>query len=324
MPGTTTQRDGSSSAHPKWSIEGVRDYFQTVIHANEVRYEEDRANIRSLIEATELRYEQKFQMQERALAVALATLADVRREQDLRHEQRYDALLRAAAAESVAIQATREAKESAIYAKIRDTKEHFESVLELRERAVVIASTSLLATMAEHEKINREGDKMVMARCDSQQASTALVIEACVAGSIARKNEWLLTAEALRDRLDTSIAVQTSAVMKAELANEKRFDGVNEFRAALADQQRLLIPRAEVDVIVQSLSEKLEINNEGLRDHGSRIVALATAAKSEASGLHSGWGYAVGVVGLVLSVLALVSLFSHGIVALPIPSPIHP
>lgn len=47
------------------------------------------------------------------------------------------------------------------------------------------------------------------------------------------------------------------AVQKAEVATEKRFESVNEFRATLDNQQRTLIPRSEVDVIKLSLEEKI-------------------------------------------------------------------
>jgi hypothetical protein len=47
------------------------------------------------------------------------------------------------------------------------------------------------------------------------------------------------------------------AVQKAEVATEKRFESVNEFRGTLDNQQRTLIPRSEVDVIKMSLEEKI-------------------------------------------------------------------
>jgi len=48
------------------------------------------------------------------------------------------------------------------------------------------------------------------------------------------------------------------AVVKAELATEKRFDGVNEFRAALSDQTASFIPRAEAIQRIDSNVEKIE------------------------------------------------------------------
>lgn len=58
----------------------------------------------------------------------------------------------------------------------------------------------------------------------------------------------------------TSLALNASekAVTKAEMATEKRFDSVNEFRAQLKDQAALLIPREEANAKFTSLEEKIE------------------------------------------------------------------
>ena len=97
--------------------------------------------------------------------------------------------------------------------------------------------------------------------------------------------------------VNAALAAADRAVSKAERAADKRFEGVNEFRATLADQQRTLIPRSEVDVIVRSINEKL-----------ARLETINTARQGESTGVRGGWGYAVGVFGLVLAILSLVSL----------------
>jgi hypothetical protein len=48
------------------------------------------------------------------------------------------------------------------------------------------------------------------------------------------------------------------AVAKAETANEKRFDSVNEFRAQLADQANTFIPRTEAVTRINSEADKLD------------------------------------------------------------------
>jgi len=84
------------------------------------------------------------------------------------------------------------------------------------------------------------------------------------------------------------------AVQKAETAIERRLEGVNEFRATLADQQRLLMPRAEVEVIVNSMNERI-----------GELKRQIDTLQSERQGIKGGWGYAVGVVGLVLVILSI-------------------
>lgn len=55
-----------------------------------------------------------------------------------------------------------------------------------------------------------------------------------------------------------ALATQKEAVTKAENAAEKRFEGVNEFRATLSDQQARLMPRSEVEVVLKAQNEKIE------------------------------------------------------------------
>ena len=86
------------------------------------------------------------------------------------------------------------------------------------------------------------------------------------------------------------------AVTKAETAAEKRFEGVNEFRAQLADQQRTLMPRQEAEIRFAALADKIAI-----------LVNANTAQQARGIGSKEGWGWAVGVAAAVLLMLALVS-----------------
>lgn len=88
--------------------------------------------------------------------------------------------------------------------------------------------------------------------------------------------------------VDAALAAADRAVVKAEAAAEKRFEGVNEFRGTLADQQTLLIRRSEVDVMVSGLHEKVAT----IKEQMDRLQA-------ERAGIRGGWGLAVGVIGLI-------------------------
>lgn len=99
--------------------------------------------------------------------------------------------------------------------------------------------------------------------------------------------------------INAALASAERAVLKAELATEKRFESVNEFRGTLDNQQRTLIPRSEVDVLVRGLEEKI-----------AQLTKQIDAMVAERVGIRGGWGYAVGVVGFLL---ALGSLLMIGI-----------
>ncbi len=63
--------------------------------------------------------------------------------------------------------------------------------------------------------------------------------------------------EADRITLNAAMAAADRAVAKAEGANEKRFEGVNEFRKTLSDQAAGFMQRAEGDARFQALNDKL-------------------------------------------------------------------
>jgi hypothetical protein len=54
-------------------------------------------------------------------------------------------------------------------------------------------------------------------------------------------------------------AAADRAATKAEVASEKRFDAVNEFRAQLADQASTFMPRAEAQVSLNALTDDIEL-----------------------------------------------------------------
>jgi hypothetical protein len=100
--------------------------------------------------------------------------------------------------------------------------------------------------------------------------------------------------EAQREAVNAALAAADRAVQKAEAGAEKRFESVNEFRNTLSDQQRNLIPRSEVMVIVASLTDKIESTTKQL-----------DALVAERRGVQGGWGYAVGACGFILTLAAV-------------------
>jgi hypothetical protein len=94
--------------------------------------------------------------------------------------------------------------------------------------------------------------------------------------------------------IQAALAAADRAVLKAEMATEKRFESVNEFRGTLDNQQRTLIPRSEVDVLMRGVNEKI-----------SQLTKQLDAMQSERIGVRGGWGYAVGVIGLIALVWKL-------------------
>jgi hypothetical protein len=99
-------------------------------------------------------------------------------------------------------------------------------------------------------------------------------------------------------RYEQRFEAQGVALLKTETALERRFEGVNEFRATLADQQGRFIAKSEVD----EMRRALEARTVDLKE---RLDALT----AERKGIVGGWGYAVGVAGLVALAVSLAVTF---------------
>jgi hypothetical protein len=122
--------------------------------------------------------------------------------------------------------------------------------------------------------------------------------------------------------ISAALAAASAAVNKAEVASEKRFESVNEFRAQLGDQQRTFMPRAEVEVIVRALNEALSSALTQLRsmipraEHESAVKALTDKYDALVSrfdridnrnqGGQQVWGYVFGAVGVMVGIAGLV------------------
>ena len=123
-------------------------------------------------------------------------------------------------------------------------------------------------------------------------------IEANEAADIARhaaSDKIFQAAFAASKELVTSAYLAADrAVQKAEVASEKRFEGVNEFRGQLADQQRTLMPRTEVEVMLRSLSDRLKTIENKESERAGKLT-----------GSREGWGWAVGIVGLVALLISI-------------------
>lgn len=114
----------------------------------------------------------------------------------------------------------------------------------------------------------------------------------------AQKEATVAAFAAQEKAINAALASAERAVLKAEIATEKRFDGVNEFRAALDQQQRTLIPRSEVDVLIRGLDEKI-----------AQLTKQADAIAAERKGGQATWGYVVGGIGVLIALASLALKF---------------
>jgi len=96
-----------------------------------------------------------------------------------------------------------------------------------------------------------------------------------------------------------ALAASDKAITKAEQTTEKRFEGVNEFRAALSDQSSLMLTRMEYQAQQQTLNERVGMLSDTVKTLEARL-----AGKHEGIG---GVGAIVGGVAVAISSLMSVA-----------------
>ena len=84
--------------------------------------------------------------------------------------------------------------------------------------------------------------------------------------------------DAAEKAVQAALSAADRAVSKAELASEKRFEGVNEFRQTLSDQSRNFLPRGEYSANHDSLRNQVNANSNRLSQLEGRIAGYAGAA----------------------------------------------
>lgn len=78
------------------------------------------------------------------------------------------------------------------------------------------------------------------------------------AALIAQQTAMRTAFDAADKAVQAALESAKEATNKAELAADKRFESVNEFRAQLTDQARTFMPRTEAEARLVAVSEKLE------------------------------------------------------------------
>jgi len=100
------------------------------------------------------------------------------------------------------------------------------------------------------------------------------------------------------------------AVTKAEVATEKRFEGVNEFRNTLADQQRTFMPRTETESMFTSHSDRNEQMFKTMDDKLNVVAKKLDKIENMKQGGNVVWAYVISIVSLIATLLAIIMYVS--------------
>jgi hypothetical protein len=132
-------------------------------------------------------------------------------------------------------------------------------------------------------------DRLYQARFDSLEKASVIAFQAQQSALVAQERGVMI-----------AMAAAEKAVTKAEVAADRRFEGVNELRGAMEDQQRNLMPRPEAESEIKALKVLL-----------SALAARMDQIEGRKAGGAQGYGIAVGIIGLLVALIALAGRFLH-------------
>jgi hypothetical protein len=106
----------------------------------------------------------------------------------------------------------------------------------------------------------------------------------------------------IEKNINIAMASADKAITKSEMAVEKRFDSVNEFRASLADQAATLMPRAEYSVQHATVVDRLaEVSN-----RVSTLEDKGLGRKEASAGIGSSITFTLGIIGSAVWITTMI------------------
>lgn len=133
----------------------------------------------------------------------------------------------------------------------------------------------------------------------------------------------------LRTLIDERAAGQAAAIVETRRSLDSRFDSVNEFREALADQTRQFVTRAEADTQHQTFTAAIAalnaqvltlVSREEYTAAHQRVVDTVDAqatrldrSEGRGAGLNAGWVYLLSAIAALGTLVSLALAFHFGV-----------
>ena len=119
-----------------------------------------------------------------------------------------------------------------------------------------------------------------------------------------RVNERFLSVEKLTDQ---AFSNSQRAIDKADLATEKRFEGVNEFRAALSDQASRFVTTEQLQVVQEKLEAGYQRNREDIDKQATRL----DLREGEITGSRLSYGNIAVMIGVASTIIGVIIVLSN-------------
>ena len=119
-----------------------------------------------------------------------------------------------------------------------------------------------------------------------------------------RDRRYRERAEAQDKAVASALATSKEAIGKAELATEKRLEGLNELRKMATDQAETFARADNVDQRLVGMGAKQEAIDGGLFARVAVLERQAAAAAARGAGIGATWVYIMGGGGLLVAVVS--------------------
>jgi len=148
-------------------------------------------------------------------------------------------------------------------------------------------------------------------RTDDTAAASQKVSDAALVATELALNAALAATE---KALQAALYASEQAIHKSDMATEKRFESVNEFRQTLSDASAKFMTRSESEARHETLLARIDANAESINTRVTgglaslaekAAVSVLAISRIEAAGVGANrlWGYIAGGVGLLIGLI---------------------
>lgn len=216
-------------------------------------------------------------------------------ELDRRYQQRYES-------QSEAVGAAFEAQQEATRAALSAAEKAVETALESADKAVIKSE----ALNEKRFQLMNENALIVSELSDRIERAQEK-IEGVSKVTDAKFVTYRTLIDSQAEKVALALAASDKAVSKAEAANEKRFEGINEFRGQLQLASQSLMPRSEATQLAGALSERMDASIKGIETVLTDLKSRLDRQEGKSGGYSSGAGALVAGIGVIATLITIVT-----------------
>ena len=116
--------------------------------------------------------------------------------------------------------------------------------------------------------------------------------------------------KAIENAVSTAFSESQKAITKAEIATEKRFEGVNEFRLTLSDQAAQFVTRDTLAATAEKLQAGIDRNHTDQEQFARRLETMSgetQGSRITKASLYSALGLGIGAISVIVVIVTYIS-----------------